>query len=163
MLRYLQKTLRQRKNPVLLKKYYTTIMSSFEEPTAGEAKKLFEKLKQKFPSKTLGAERWYLVAVKIFITPAESIPWHIYRSLLSQEAGSPNLPEICTRIWSKDHTILRPKPDRLLFVDWEKHSLKACQLLGYAGRLRRFLISTQCRDPKIKITLSHGTLIVVDS
>ncbi|CAD6589587.1 MAG: hypothetical protein ASARMPRED_004135 [Alectoria sarmentosa] len=38
-------------------------MSSSEEPTAEEAKVLFEKLEQNFPSKTLGAERWYLVAI----------------------------------------------------------------------------------------------------
>ena len=39
-------------------------MGSSEEPTAEEAKVLFEKLEQKFPSKTLGGERWYLVAVR---------------------------------------------------------------------------------------------------
>ena len=49
-------------------------MSSSEEPTAGEARILFEKLEQKFPSKTLGAERWYLVAVRIFTAPAEPMP-----------------------------------------------------------------------------------------
>ncbi|CAF9943570.1 MAG: hypothetical protein ALECFALPRED_000704 [Alectoria fallacina] len=38
-------------------------MSSSEEPTVEEAKSLFEKLAQKFPSKTLGVERWYLVAI----------------------------------------------------------------------------------------------------
>lgn len=77
MLRHLQKTLRQPHNPLLsirprpsrtprlaLKKHHTTTMSSSEEPTADEAKDLFEKLEQKFPSKTLGAERWYLVAVR---------------------------------------------------------------------------------------------------
>lgn len=38
-------------------------MSSSEESTAEKAKTLFEKLEQKFPSKTLGGERWYLVAI----------------------------------------------------------------------------------------------------
>ena len=43
--------------------HHATRMSSFKEPTAGEAKILFEKLEKKFPSKTLGAGKWYLVAV----------------------------------------------------------------------------------------------------
>ena len=41
----------------------TTRMSASKEPTAQEATELFEALEHKFPSKTLGAERWYLVAV----------------------------------------------------------------------------------------------------
>ena len=77
MLRRLQKTWSQPYNPVLsarpvprssrltLVKYHTTGMSSSEEPTVEEAKSLFEKLAQKFPSKTLGVERWYLVAVRL--------------------------------------------------------------------------------------------------
>lgn len=39
-------------------------MTPSEEPTAEQAKVLFEKLEQKFPSKTLGEDRWYLVAVR---------------------------------------------------------------------------------------------------
>ncbi|KAL9069027.1 MAG: hypothetical protein Q9161_005785 [Pseudevernia consocians] len=38
-------------------------MKSTEEPTAEDAKVLFEKLEQTFPYKTLGEERWYLVAI----------------------------------------------------------------------------------------------------
>lgn len=38
-------------------------MSSSKEPTAQEATELFETLEHKFPSKTLGAEKWYLVAI----------------------------------------------------------------------------------------------------
>ncbi|KAM0794799.1 hypothetical protein BDR22DRAFT_883316 [Usnea florida] len=38
-------------------------MSSLKEPTAQEATELFATLEHKFPSKTLGAERWYLVAI----------------------------------------------------------------------------------------------------
>ena len=47
----------------------TKKMSSSEEPTAQETKILFEKLEQKFPSKTLGRERWYLVAVRLCLGP----------------------------------------------------------------------------------------------
>lgn len=75
MLRHLQKTLRQPQYPFLsinsvsrtshltLIHDRTIRMSSLEEPTAEDAKLLFEKIEQKFPSKTLGGERWYLVAV----------------------------------------------------------------------------------------------------
>lgn len=34
------------------------------ERTSEEAKELFEKLEARFPTKTLGPERWYLVAVR---------------------------------------------------------------------------------------------------
>lgn len=76
MLKRLQKTLSQPYSPVLstrpsprfprltLINQHTIRMSSSEEPTAEEAKVLFQKLEQKFPSKTLGGERWYLVAVR---------------------------------------------------------------------------------------------------
>lgn len=75
MLKRLQKTLRQPQYPFVsisldsrtsrltLIHHRTTRMSSSEEPTAEDAKVLFEKIEQKFPSKTLGGERWYLVAV----------------------------------------------------------------------------------------------------
>lgn len=43
----------------------TVRMISSEGPTAKEAQSLFGKLEQTFPSKILGEERWYLVAVKI--------------------------------------------------------------------------------------------------
>ena len=48
---------------ILANRPQTTRMSSSKEPTAQEATELFETLEHKFPSKTLGAERWYLVAV----------------------------------------------------------------------------------------------------
>jgi len=38
-------------------------MATFHEPTAAEAIALFETIEQKFPSKTLGDGKWYLVAV----------------------------------------------------------------------------------------------------
>ena len=47
---------------------HTIRMSSSEEPTAEEAKNLFGRLEQKFPVKTLGKERWYLVAVSLYLT-----------------------------------------------------------------------------------------------
>ena len=76
MLKHLQKTLRQQHNPICSIKFgprtsrltlinhRTISMSSSDEPTAEQAKALFEKLEQKFPSKTLGEDRWYLVAVR---------------------------------------------------------------------------------------------------
>ena len=51
---------------------HTIRMSSSEEPTAEGAKTLFGRLEQKFPSKTLGEERWYLVAV-MFSCPILSL------------------------------------------------------------------------------------------
>ena len=77
MLKHLQKTLSQPYQSVFLVRpnpgtprlipinYRTIRMSSSEEPTAEDAKVLFEKLEQKFPKKTLGGERWYLVAVRL--------------------------------------------------------------------------------------------------
>ena len=38
-------------------------MAEFHEPTAAEAITLFQTIEQKFPSKTLGEDKWYLVAV----------------------------------------------------------------------------------------------------
>ena len=38
-------------------------MSDSAGPTAEEATALFQSLEQKFPSKTLGEDRWYIVAV----------------------------------------------------------------------------------------------------
>lgn len=38
-------------------------MSGTSEPTAEQATKLFQDLEQKFPSKSLGEDRWYLIAV----------------------------------------------------------------------------------------------------
>lgn len=82
MLKGLQKTLRQTYNPVFSTRprlrspcltliNHTVRMSSSEEPTAEGAKVLFEKLEQKFPSKTLGRERWYLVAVRLSSDPSK--------------------------------------------------------------------------------------------
>ena len=49
-------------------------MSDLEEPTAEEAKEFFGRLEQKFPVKTLGKERWYLVAVSLsFLRPIGTI------------------------------------------------------------------------------------------
>ena len=48
-------------------------MSSSEEPTAEEAKELFSMLEQTFPFKTLGKERWYLVAVRLLHGPSEPL------------------------------------------------------------------------------------------
>ena len=85
MLGHLQKTIRQQHNPVpsvrpSLKiprlafiKYHTTTMSSSEEPTADKAKVLLERLEHKFPSKTLGTDRWYLVAVRLALTSSEPL------------------------------------------------------------------------------------------
>jgi len=38
-------------------------MTESSEPTAEQATKLFQDLEKKFPSKTLGEDRWYLIAV----------------------------------------------------------------------------------------------------
>lgn len=79
MLKRLHKTLSQpyvsvlsirpspRSQRLTLTNHHTIRMSSSEEPTAEEAKALFKKIEQKFPSKTLGRERWYLVAVRFFL------------------------------------------------------------------------------------------------
>ncbi len=87
MLRRLQKTLSKPYKPVLstrpspgtppltLINYRTIRMSSTEEPTAEEAKILFEKLERKFPSKTLGGERWYLVAVRFCLAPSKPLAY----------------------------------------------------------------------------------------
>ena len=76
MLKHLQQNLRPSYNSpllsinpipksphLLLANRLTTRMSSSKEPTAQEATELFETLEHKFPSQTLGAEKWYLVAV----------------------------------------------------------------------------------------------------
>lgn len=77
MLRQVQKTLRQPHKTVLsvrpsprfprlgFKNHHTITMNSSDEPTVDEAKVLFERLEQKFPSKTLGIDRWYLVVVRL--------------------------------------------------------------------------------------------------
>ena len=89
-------------------------MSSSDEPTAKDAKVLFENIEQKFPSKTLGGERWYLVAV---IFPSLLI--HKILDVMplrlppSREAVNPSLPGLYTRISSKDHAMSLPKIDRL--------------------------------------------------
>ena len=75
MLKRLQKTLSQPYNhvrslrpslrtPRLTLINHTYRMSSSEEPTAQGARALFEEIERKFPSKTLGRDRWYLVAVR---------------------------------------------------------------------------------------------------
>ena len=73
-------------------------MSSSKEPTAEEATALFEKLEQKFPSKTLSEERWYLVAVSLALATYQGSANCHFRLPLSLEAVNPNLPEICTNI-----------------------------------------------------------------
>lgn len=82
MLRCLEKTLSKSYKPVLsirpspgtphltLVNYRTIRMNSTAEPIAEDAKVLFEKLEQTFPSKTLGGERWYLVAVRLSLAPS---------------------------------------------------------------------------------------------
>lgn len=87
-------------------------MSSSEEPTAEGAKVLFEQLEQKFPSKTLGRERWYLVAVRLASDPSKLHGLIPIRSPPSQEVASPSLPDICTPILSKDRNMLLQKLDR---------------------------------------------------
>lgn len=48
-------------------------MVAMSEPTAEGATVLFEELEKKFPSQTLGQDRWYLIAVchspKLFPLP----------------------------------------------------------------------------------------------
>ena len=83
MLRLLQKTLSQPYSSVLFKRQsfthprfilinHTIRMSSSEEPTVESARILFEKIEQKFPSQTLGKERWYLVTVRFPLDSSES-------------------------------------------------------------------------------------------
>jgi hypothetical protein len=40
-------------------------MSTIHEPTAEEAVALFEAIEKKFPHKTLGEDKWYIVAVRM--------------------------------------------------------------------------------------------------
>ena len=82
MLRRLEKTLSKSYKPALsirpspgtshltLVNHRTIRMKSTEEPTAEDAKVLFAKLEQTFPYKTLGEERWYLVAVRLSLAPS---------------------------------------------------------------------------------------------
>ena len=46
-------------------KYTSTTMISTSEPTTAQAMTLFKDLEAKFPSKNLGEERWYLLAVNL--------------------------------------------------------------------------------------------------
>lgn len=123
MLKGLQKTLRQPYNtvfsyrprlrsPCLTLINHTVRMSSSEEPTTEGARVLFQKLEQKFPSKTLGRERWYLVAVRLSSDPSKLHVLIPIRSPPSQEVVNPSLPVICTPILSKVRTMLLQRPDR---------------------------------------------------
>lgn len=49
-------------------------MTDTDDPTAEQATKLFQDLEQKFPSKNLGEERWYLIAVRLSHPPINPSP-----------------------------------------------------------------------------------------
>jgi len=40
-------------------------MATMSEPTAEGATALFKELEKKFPTQTLGEDRWYLIAVRL--------------------------------------------------------------------------------------------------
>ena len=94
--------------------------SDLSEPTARQATALFESLEQKFPSKTLGEDRWYLIAVQLPAYPpskmSRKIPsWTLLlidhsRSPHSQAAANPNSLAISTPTSSTNLATQRPNP-----------------------------------------------------
>ena len=78
-------------------------MSSSEEPTVEGARVLFEKVEQKFPSQTLGKERWYLITVRCPLGPPEN-PGLIPDQIASLVGGGQ--PEFAGALYS--HIIEQP-------------------------------------------------------
>ncbi len=103
-------------------------MVAMSEPTAERATVLFEELEKKFPSQTLGQDRWYLIAVcqspKLFPLPLRKVGelaatncLSPIRSQPSLEAASRSLLEACTRISPRSHNTQPLNLDKSLCAD----------------------------------------------
>ena len=102
-------------------------MGTNSEPTAEGATALFKELEKKFPTQTLGEERWYLIAVCLppNFTPLGQVQSEIrmllnaepIRSQPSQEAARPSLLGVYTRISPNSRNTQPLNLDKSLFAD----------------------------------------------